>query len=415
MHDDLDAFVKEMDVYGYEVVLDRPSPYLPPPAYARQRGDSVVIPTMTVDGQPVTVMIGWEAAQQVLADTRFTVVKPGTTAMPGSLLCDGIDHARLRRLLARGMSARTLEAIRPRMDELSDDLVGQMLAGGQPADLMNDVARPLALLMITELLGIEVRDHERFRAWAEAMSGLTAADIAEYAAAWEQFMAYVRELIVTKRAQHGSGLLSSLIEARDTEDGRIEDEELVTIAATLLTGGFLSTSNSLGLGVIKLVETGRLGNITDRDAAAHAVEEMLRLQAGLPSEAFPRWATTDIEVAGHHFAAGDIVLVRFEGANRDPDRFADPEGFELLRAPNPHLRFGHGPHLCIGAALARIVLTSAIRAIAEHVPGLALVRAPEDIPWTGHILDDGPAVIEVTWDGAPASAGGTERRSSDGR
>ncbi|MDQ3762095.1 MAG: cytochrome P450 [Actinomycetota bacterium] len=152
------------------------------------------------------------------------------------------------------------------------------------------------------------------------------------------------------------------------------------------------------IGLVKLLEAGGLARLAgNAEAVGTAVEEMLRHQTGRSGEAMPRWTLTDVDLYGQHIPAGELVLARLEAANHDPTRFPDPDRFDPSRVPNPHLSFGHGPHHCLGAALARIELTAAVSALAERIPTLTLACCPEDIPWSGHPLDDGPAALPVTW------------------
>src|SRR5205807_4588943 len=141
--------------------------------------------------------------------------------------------------------------------------------------------------------------------------------------------------------------------------------------AALLAGGQLTSANALSIGVVKLLTTGGLRGLADETAAGAAAEEILRHQAGVSGEPYPRWALSDVDIAGHGINAGDMVIVRLEAANRDPARFADPHRFDRTRDPNRHLRFGYGPHRCVGAAIARAQLVAAITALATRLPGLA--------------------------------------------
>lgn len=216
--------------------------------------------------------------------------------------------------------------------------------------------------------------------------------------AWAQLGGYVSDLIAAKRAEPGEDLLSALIGVRDHDDGQLSDTELVTMVSALLAAGYLTTANAISIGVLKLLLEGQLADLAREPAQlAAAVEEILRHQSGRTGEAMPRFAHEDVELHGQRIAAGAMVLARIEAANRDPNRFDDPDRFDPTRRPNPHLAFGHGPHHCLGAALARLELTAAVTALARLVPALALACPSEAIAWTGHLLDDGPAALPVTW------------------
>lgn len=349
------------------------------------------------------MVTGWEVVKQVLSDPRLGVAPPDADPVSnGSLFCDGEDHARLRRLVSRAFTARTLEGLRRRIHELGDSFVTDLATAGRGADLVATLARPLPLTVISEILGIRVDDRDRFHTWADAALGLaaTTADAGPggYDQAWGELAEFLGGLIATKREAPDADLLSALVAIRDADDGRLSDTELLTTTVALLAAGYITTANALSIGIIKLLEVeGLAGLAGNPGAVARAVEEMLRLQTGRTAEAMPRWAQVGFELHGQPIAAGDMVLACLEGANHDPARFADADRFEPDRAPNPHLAFGHGPHHCLGAALARLELTAAVTALARRVPTLALACPPEDIPWTGHPLDDGPAALPVTW------------------
>ncbi len=266
------------------------------------------------------------------------------------------------------------------------------------------LARPLPLAVIGDLLGIADADRQHFRVWADASLGMVTPDLINPGnqapgaeAAWGELSAFIGKLIAAKRADPGDDLLSALITVRDTDDGRIDDEELLTTMIALLGAGYLTAANALAIGLVHLLPTGQLPTLTDESAAAGAVEEMLRMQTGRAAEALPRWATVDVEVAGERIGAGDLVLVKLEAANTILRCSRIRNGSIPTRNPNRHASFGHGAHHCLGAQLARMELAEAVRALAAQLPGLRLGRAPENIAWAGNPLDDGPVAVPVTW------------------
>ncbi|HEX3791902.1 MAG TPA: cytochrome P450 [Pseudonocardiaceae bacterium] len=387
-----------MDLQSFTLPFDRQSPFEPPAAYAELRRDCPVISAITGSGEPTWVVIGAREAQRVLSDRRFTITRDDKDVDHESLLCDGDPHARLRRVVSRGFSPRTLGALRPRVERLAGEFVTAMRRTGSPADLVAAVSRPMTLAVITELLGVPVDDRDRFYKWADTVSVVIADDVSGWGQAWGELVEFLGGLIASKRTEPGDDLLGALVAVRDADDGRLNDRELVLAAASLLSGGQLTTVNALTIGLIKLLEFGGgLAGFRDERAVEFAVEEMLRHQAGISGEAFPRWARENVELAGQHIAAGDMVIVRLEAANRDPAVFDDPDRFDPTRTPNPHLKFGYGPHRCIGAAVARMELAAVVTALAEQLPGLTLAGPSAEIPWTDHPLDSGPATVLVTW------------------
>ncbi|WP_433871574.1 cytochrome P450 [Saccharopolyspora sp. CA-218241] len=384
-----------MDTQSFALPFQRPSPFAPPPEYAALRRDSPVVRTTTGAGTPAWLVLGAAEAQRVLADRRFAITREGVEVDTESLLCDGEPHARLRGALSRGLSPRTLDRLRPRVDGLAHGLVADLRAGGAPGDLVAGLSRPLTRAVIAEVLGVPADARSRFDAWAESVSVAIVDDLDGGVEVWLELIDHLGGLIADKRADPGADLLSELVAIRD--DGRLNDRELVLAAAALLSGGYLTTINSLSIGLVKLLAHGGLGGLGDEAAAERAVEEVLRHQAGLSGEAIPRWARADVELAGLRIAAGDMVLVRLEAANRDPAVFDEPDRFDPTRRPRPHVRFGYGPHRCIGAAVARMELVAAVRALADQLPGLALSTPPEELPWTDHPIDTGPERVPATW------------------
>jgi cytochrome P450 len=386
-----------MDLENFLPSFERPSRFDPPEVYRDLRRDGSLVQTKTATGETAWVVFGAEMAQQVLSDRRFQLTPMGTTPPEmGLLFCDGDEHARLRRSLSQVFNARNLERMRPRINQLARKFVVNLQQAGPPADLVTDLARPFSLAVITEILGIPVDDRDRFYGWADAVSGLTAG-VGDYESAWNDLIEFLGKLTAAKRANPGEDLLSVLVGISDTEDGRLSDRETVMLGASLLSGGQLTTTNALSIGLIKLIPQGGLARIVDEKDVSLAVEEMFRHQTGISGEALPRWASANVEVAGVSIVAGELVLVSLEAANRDPAWFGDPDRFDPQRTINPHLRFGYGPHRCVGAALARMELTAAVTELAQRIPGMTITCAAEDIPWTGHPLDDGPAALPVTW------------------
>jgi pentalenolactone synthase len=290
---------------------------------------------------------------------------------------------------------------------------------GPPADLVADVAAPLSIAVISELLGVAIDDRDRFRRLADAAS---AADLfvdegeeamAATMQAWEALADFAAEIVATKRAALGDGLLRALIGVHDADDGGLSDRELITLVTTIVASGYLTASNSISVGAIQLMTDPRVAALAAEPAGVgELVEEVVRLQIGLIGEPFQRWAAEDVELAGVRIRAGDLVLVRLEAANRDPRHFEDPDRIQPGRRSSPHMAFGRGPHYCLGAALARLELGAALHALATALPGLRLVGSVDDIVWMRGSVDAGPIALRVTWDpggpGAPSVGRGCE-------
>ncbi|WP_232664914.1 cytochrome P450 [Pseudonocardia sp. TRM90224] len=386
--------------------LDLPEPLQPPPAYAELRAEAPVAAVTTADGRPAWLVTSYDAVAAVLGDPRFGVAAPGTGGEGGAtLLQDGEPHSRLRRLVGKAFTPRRVEALRPRVEELAAELAAGVEDTGPPADLVADFAAPLSIGVIAELLGVVPTDRERFRALADAASRadfVAGAAEAGVQQAWAEFGAYVAGLVAAKRGSLGDDLLSALITVRDTDDGRLDDAELTTLALTVLASGYLTATNAIAVGATLLVTEGRFAKvgIAPPDELAATVEEVARMQIGLIGEVFPRWAHADVELAGVRIRAGDLVLARLGAAARDPEHFADPDRFDpgrFQREVDRQLAFGRGPHHCLGAALARLELGVALAALSRQLPDLRLVGSVHDIEWVRAHADTGPVAVHVTW------------------
>ncbi|GAA1230884.1 cytochrome P450 [Pseudonocardia alaniniphila] len=384
--------------------FERPGVLEPPPAYAELRRTEPVARVTTPDGTQAWLVTSYDAVATVLADPRFGVAPLGG-GDPGNhtLFQDGDAHARLRRLVSTVFTPRHVESMRARIEELAADHVAAMAAAGPPADLVDALAAPLSITTIGELLGIPADDRAQLRRWADTVLTVDMSvptgelDGAAMEQAWESLSGYAAELVATRRSDPGDDLMSALIGVHDAQDGRLSGDELTAMVTTLVSAGYLSACNVMSVAVIHLVGTGRLARLAGAPEQLDAtVEEVLRHQSGVTGEVLPRWAHEDVELGETRIAAGDMVLARLEAANRDPDRFPDPDRFVPER-PNPHLAFGRGPHHCLGAALARTEIRAALHALAVRLPGLRLRDRVEDIPWIHGFVDSGPAAVHVTW------------------
>lgn len=382
--------------------FDRPDPLAPPPAYAELREHEPVAAVTAEDGQPAWLVTSYEAAAAVLADPRIGVTQPGVPQWEGAtLLTDGEPHARLRRLVGKTFTPRRIAALRPSVEQSAAELADRLATGDQPADLVADFAAPLSITAISELLGVDIAERERFRTLADAASSADflsdEGDAEAKQRAWMEFGEYVGGLVVAKRHDLSDDLLSALITAHDSDDDQLTDYELTTLALTILASGYLTATNAISVGALLLINEGRLATFpAEPDAIDAAVEEIARLQIALIGEVFPRWAHEDVEVAGVTIRTGDRVLVRLGEANRDPARFDEPDEFRPGR-PTGHLAFGRGPHHCLGAALARVEVGAAFRALAQRLPTLALKGSIDDITWSRSHADAGPTAVYVTW------------------
>ena len=308
---------------------------------------------------------------------------------------DRTDHARQRMVMNRSFSLRRMEALRPRVQGLVDDLLDDLSRRTPPVDLHEAFSFPLPALVISELLGVPAEDRNDFRRWSEqagAMTGRAAA-----AAALERLQRYMRVLIARKRERPAEDVISDLVHARDVE-GRLDENEVVKMAAGLLFAGHETTVTRIDMGaLLLLVHQDQLALLhADPSLVTRAVEEIMRVSVS-PTGVIPRYALADIEIGGVTIPAGELVLVGLNAANRDGRVFADPDRFDITRDRNPHVAFGHGYRFCLGAPLARVELQSAIGTLFQRFPTLRLAVPLEEIRMKSHLLTGGLEALPVTW------------------
>ncbi|MFE5616868.1 cytochrome P450 [Streptomyces sp. NPDC056470] len=329
---------------------------------------------------------------------RFTHEEFGRTAPPaahepfhtlndhGLLDLEAADHARIRRLVSKAFTPRTVENLAPTVERLAADLVAGFVARGG-GDLLAEVAEPLPVAVIAEMLGIPEEDEERgrLRPWSSDICGMFELNPSEETArravqASLEFSAYLRELIERRRKEPGDDLISSLIAVEE-----LTEQEMVSTCVLLLNAGHEATVNTTVNGWWTLLRhPEQLAALrADPDGMlSTAVEELLRFDT--PLQMFERWVLDDIEVGGVVIPRGSEVALLFGSANRDPARFASPDVLDLSRTENPHITFGAGIHYCLGAPLARLELTASFGELLRRAPRLRLAAEPRWNP--GYVI-----------------------------
>ncbi len=293
----------------------------------------------------------------------------------GMLDVEPPDHTRLRRLVSKAFTPRMAEGLRARIRALAEGLVAKLVAEGG-GDLLADVAEPLPVTVIAEMLGIPESDRGLLRPWSAGICGMYELDPSpetQHTAvrAAVEFSGYLRELARARRTDPGEDLVSAL--------GRVEglsEDELVGTCVLLLNAGHEATVNATGNSWWALFRNpGELARLrADHGLIPTAVEELLRYDT--PAPMFERWVLADAEVAGVVVPRGAEVALQFASADRDPEVFARPNTLDLARDPNPHIGFGAGIHFCLGAPLARIELAESLGALLRGAPSLKLHAEP---------------------------------------
>ena len=348
----------------------------------------------------------YDAVSSALRDGRFSSRRPMLTVplehfgIDGStpeaqffmsmqagmmLSMDAPDHTRLRRLALKAFTPRVVEQLRGEIG----DIVGQLLdAAGSRFDVMPAIAAPLPAMVIARLLGIPEADWAQFKTWSDGLIGfnITQEKVANFA----RLGAYLREQIAQRRISPCDDLISHLVAARDENDALTEDE-LIGQCIILLVGGHETSTYALGNAILRLLEAPMHWQELPAVPIDLAVNELLRFDS--PFQALSRRTVEDIEMDGQQIASGSTVWLWIAAANRDPERFEDPNNLDLARANNRHLSFGQGPHYCLGAALAQLEIEVALDAMRQRWPGLRL--EPAGLAWKTDGAIRGPSSLAV--------------------
>ena len=328
---------------------------------------------------------------------------PATTAMASWMLFrDPPDHTRLRGLVNKAFTPRAVESLEGRVTEIVDARLDAVADRGT-MEFLSEFAYPVPALVICELIGAPLSDHEIISRHAPAIatrldpSPMRNAGV-ELAAdrAVAELSAYVEDLIATKRRAPGDDLTSRLLAAHDGGD-HLSHEEVVSTLILLFMAGHETTANLLANGLLTLL---RHPDVWDRyrrrpDLDRRAVEELLRYEG--PIQMAERIALDDVEVNGHRIPAGRIVVLCLAAANRDPAAFPGPDRLIIDRDPNPHVGFGGGAHFCIGASLARMEARIGLRRVADRLDGLR-VQKPSPA-WRPSFTIRGLTHLNLAWDG----------------
>ena len=335
------------------------------------------------------ILTRYEDVVAVLRDPRFAkeaissyVAKklgPGAVTGQGFSMLDRDppDHTRLRGLVSKAFTPRVVEGLRPRIQEVVDGL----LDGAEDRrgmDVIEEFAYPIPVIVICEMLGVPVEDHERFRGWSlDLARGLDAslmgqADLAHRAVESQRALSeYFRGLIAQRRVAPRSDLLSLMIAAEEAGD-RLSETELLATCILLLVAGHETTVNLLGNGILALLRhPAQLRLLRENPGLiGSAVEELLRYDG--PVQRTARIPSAEVVIDGRTIEAGEMVMPFIGAADRDPAQFPDPDRLDLTRADNRHIAFGWGIHFCLGAPLARLEGQIAIDTLVRRFPELAL-------------------------------------------
>jgi pimeloyl-[acyl-carrier protein] synthase len=322
----------------------------------------------------------------VLTDPRFSADRSlerssETQVAKSMLVSDPPDHTRLRSLVSKAFTPKVVEQLRPRIEAIVNQLINRILAGDtQEFDVIDDLAYPLPVQVIAELLGIPPEDQAKFHEWSAAVAAsldplVSEANMERAVRGRDQLHAYFRSIIAQRRREPRDDLISSLV-AVEEQGERLSEPELVVMCNLLLIAGHETTVNLIGNGTLALLRNpDQLERLRDSpETIGTAVEELLRYDG--PVQLTARIANERVQLGDTDIAPGDWVLTLLGAANRDPAQFANPDTLDLTRNPNPHVAFGRGIHFCLGAPLARLEGQIAIGALIARIPRLELAGTP---------------------------------------
>ena len=326
---------------------------------------------------------GREEFQQMLSAVYGDATEQ--PALPRSMLFrDPPDHTRLRGLVSKAFTPRTIEVMRGHIQEIVDRLIGRALAQGG-MDVIEDLAYPLPVTVICEMLGVPVNDHASIRGWSSDIArsldaiGLPSDQgIVDRGRAARRALAdYFRALVPERRAKPQPDLLSGLLAAEEQGD-KLTEHEVIAMCLLLFIAGHETTVNLIGNGLLALLQHPDQLALVQGDPALvpNAVEELLRFDS--PVQRTARMPVTEVEIAGHRIDKGAMVITALGAANRDPAQFTEPDRLDVTRRDVRHISFGYGIHFCLGAPLARVEGQIALGTLLRRAPRLVLAEtAPE--------------------------------------
>lgn len=384
--------------------------------FARMREDDPVFCQPGMDGEtPIWWVTRYAEAEAVLRDDERFVRDPRLALPPEQLPAglpdffafidsnmlnrDGTDHLRLRRLVSKAFTPRMIERLRPRIQEIADELIDPVFAGGE-LELVSEFAFPLPITVIAELLGVPSADRERFRQWSGAMvsPALAATELEQADALLGAFVEYLLALFAERRQTPGEDLVSALVAVEDGGD-TLSEEELCSMIALLIVAGHETTVSLIGNATLALLTNPEQRSAVEADPSLlpRAVEELIRYD-GPVERTLNRWAAVDVELGGQTIRRGDTVIVILGAADRDPDRFAAPDTLDLTAERERHLGFGRGSHFCLGAPLARLETAVALGTLLRRLPGLRLAVAEDELRWRPVPLFRSLVALPIAWD-----------------
>ncbi|UOZ04924.1 cytochrome P450 [Amycolatopsis sp. WQ 127309] len=395
-----------------------PTALEPPPEWAQLRARCPVARIELASGDEALLLTRYDDVRAMLSDPRFSrqldaddasrvsdsddggvFSRPSASTggepaadEPEASMLGGPGHRRWRRLVGKAFTVKRVQALRPGMTELAEQLITDMVEAGAPASIGPALGFPLPVFVICDLLGVPRDDRGRFAHWSDTMLNMTRFGQDEIDRSGREFYQYMTELVAAKRSAPGDDLLSAL--AAD-----MTATELVMTGQGLLIAGHETTANMIGKMVAMLLADRehrweRL--LADPALVPSAVEEALRFDAN-PGFGMPRYVSEETVVGGATLPRGTTVVCSMASGNRDTDAFDGAGDMDLARRPNPHLAFGVGPHSCVGQQLARVELQTVLEVLLRRLPTLELVGHAADLRARQGLIVGGIDQVLVRW------------------
>ncbi|WP_370947432.1 cytochrome P450 [Amycolatopsis sp. cg5] len=391
--------------------MKRPCPFKMPEEYARLRAEEPVSKvTLRVSGKQVWIITKADDVRKVLTDSTLSSnwKEPGyplPVAVPDDILqamelplvaMDPPHHTVRRRMLIPEFTAKRMQALRPKIEKIVHEHIDAMLAKGGPVDLVEELAVPVPSLVFCELLGVPASETSFFRNYAELTTNREVTPM-EIGMAQQEMEAYLDKLVTDRGVNPKDDLLTRLV-ARNNEEGNLAHSDVVALARVLLFGGFDTIANVVSLGTVALLQNPDQLQLLKDDPTltANAVGELLRF-ASISDHATARVLPHDITVSGVTIPAGDGIIALNGSANRDEERWENPDMLDVCRDTKGHASFGHGIHQCPGASLVKVELEIIFNALFSRIPGLRLHGEVPDSAYKHDALIFGMYELPVTW------------------
>ncbi len=389
----------------------RECPWQPPAQLIGLMDEGPLVRVRLWDGSTPWLVTRYAEQAALLADRRLSVdtSNPGyphahegswqrRNDNKGFIKMDEPDHNTQRRMLTSSFMTKRVEGMRPRIQEIVDGLIDDMLKTTPPADLVQAFALPVPSLVICELLGVPYEEHAFFQRCSNAIVSQSMPG-AEVAAAYAELTDYLARLVEAKGANPRDDVLSRLA-VEQVATGTLTLKEAAVMGILILVGGHETTANMISLGTFTLLQhpdqLDELRYSDDPALIASSVEELLRLLT-INIIGRRRVATDDIEIDGTVIRAGEGVIAAGDLGNRDESAFEDPDAFDLHRQARHHMAFGYGPHQCLGQQLARVELQVVYSTLYRRIPTLRLAVPPEEVPFKDDMTVYGAYELPVTW------------------